>query len=169
MRPDRLLPGLPIYASVTSEYVRIESKVRDEAGEVTNDTGLHRVDIVPTIRFPYTKLPFLAINTTAQFRNTFWTESMLVNVVDGIETGTTTRLDAPISRRFLELTADANGPTLVRIWDAPNSTYAQRFRHSIEPFWQVLYRTAIDNFERDPETREHRSDRRKRDARTPTG
>ena len=145
-RPDRLLPGLPIYASLTSEFVRIASKVRDEAGEVSNDTGLHRVDIVPTVRFPYTKLPFLAINTTAQFRNTFWTESMLVNVVDGVEVPTGIRLDAPISRRFLELTADANGPTLVRIWDAPNSTYAQRFRHSIEPFWQVLYRTAIDNF-----------------------
>ena len=56
------------------------------------------------------------------------------------------RLDAPISRRFVELSADVNGPTLVRIWDAPNSTYAQRFRHSIEPFAQVLYRTAIDNY-----------------------
>ena len=43
-----------------------------------------------------------------------------------------------------------NGPTLVRIWDAPNSTYAQRFRHSIEPFAQVLYRTAIDNFDAIP-------------------
>jgi len=43
-----------------------------------------------------------------------------------------------------------NGPTLVRIWDAPNSNYAQRFRHSIEPFTQVLYRTAIDNYESIP-------------------
>ena len=46
----------------------------------------------------------------------------------------------------MELSADVNGPTLVRIWDAPKSSYAQRFRHSIEPFAQVLYRTAIDNY-----------------------
>jgi hypothetical protein len=40
-----------------------------------------------------------------------------------------------------------NGPTLVRIWDAPNNTYAQRFRHSIEPFMKVLYRTSIGNYD----------------------
>ena len=39
-----------------------------------------------------------------------------------------------------------NGPTLVRIWDAPKSSYAQRFRHSIEPFMNVVYRSSIDNF-----------------------
>ena len=145
VRPDRLIGGLPIYASVNTEYVRIESKVHDP-DRVTPDTGLHRLDVVPAIRFPFNKLPFLSFNTTAQFRNTFWSDSMLVNIVDGQEQATSTRLGAPITRRFLELSADANGPTLVRIWDAPNSTYAQRFRHSIEPFWQVLYRTAIDNF-----------------------
>ncbi len=39
-----------------------------------------------------------------------------------------------------------SGPTLVRIWDAPKSSYAQRFRHSIEPFMSYIYRTPIDNF-----------------------
>ena len=73
---------------------------------------------------------------------------MLTEIVNGVEVPTArpVRLDAPIARRFVELTADVNGPTLVRIWDAPKSTYAQRFRHSIEPFAQVLYRTAIDNY-----------------------
>ncbi|HET9467822.1 MAG TPA: putative LPS assembly protein LptD [Vicinamibacterales bacterium] len=145
-RPDRLLPGLPVYASVTSEYVRIEQKTYKTDRTLDANEGLDRIDIAPAIRFPFNKLAFLALNTTATFRNTFWTDSMLVDVVDGAQRETRTRLHAPISRRFVELSADVNGPTLVRIWDAPNSKYAQRFRHSIEPFAQVLYRTAIDNY-----------------------
>src|SRR5688572_5549712 len=145
-RPDRLIPGLPVYASVNSEFVRIEQKQYNSERTVEKDDSLARFDIVPAIRFPFNKLAFLTFNTAAQFRNTFWTDSRLVNVVNGVEQATDIRLDAPISRRFVELTADVNGPTLVRIWDAPNSTYAQRFRHSIEPFAKVMYRTAIDNY-----------------------
>jgi LPS-assembly protein len=145
-RPDRLIPGLPVYASVTSEYVRIEQKQFTPDRSLQRNDSLDRLDIVPAVRFPFNKLAFLTFNTTAQFRNTFWSESMLVNLVNGVEEVPGTRLDAPISRRFVELSADVNGPTLVRIWDAPKSTYAQRFRHSIEPFAQVLYRTAIDNY-----------------------
>ena len=145
-RPDRLLPGLPVYASVTSEYVRIEQKTFKADRTPEANEGLDRIDIAPSIRFPFNKLAFLALNTTATFRNTFWTDRMLVDVIDGVERETRTRLDSPISRRFVELSADVNGPTLVRIWDAPNSKYAQRFRHSIEPFAQVLYRTSIDNY-----------------------
>ena len=145
-RPDRLLPKLPIYFSVNSEFVRIEQKTFKSDRTLDRNDSLDRLDIVPAVRFPFNKIAFLTFNATAQFRNTFWTDSMLVNIVDGVESATTTRLNAPISRRFLELSADMNGPTLVRIWDAPKSTYAQRFRHSIEPFAQVLYRTAIDNY-----------------------
>ena len=85
-----------------------------------------------------------------------------MNIVNGVEQGTNIRLDNPISRRFVELSADVNGPTLVRIWDAPNSTYAQRFRHSIEPFAQVMYRTAIDNYNAIPKLESHGQHRRKR-------
>ena len=146
-RPDRLLPGLPVYASVNSEFVRIEQKQFKSDRTLDRNDGLARFDIVPAVRFPFNKLAFLTFNTTAQFRNTFWSESQLVDIVNGVEVPRPgTRLDTPISRRFLELSADVNGPTLVRIWDAPKSSYAQRFRHSIEPFAQVLYRTSIDNY-----------------------
>ena len=145
-RPDRLIARLPVYASVNSEFVRIEQRQFNTDRTLQTDDGLNRFDIVPAVRFPFNKLAFLTFNTTAQFRNTFWTDSLLTDIVNGIERPTLMRLDAPISRRFVELSADVNGPTLVRIWDAPKSTYAQRFRHSIEPFAQVLYRTAIDNY-----------------------
>jgi LPS-assembly protein len=149
-RPDRLIPGLPVYASVNSEYVRIEQKQYDESHVVRpdQDKGLYRFDIVPAVRFPFNKLAFLTFNTTAQFRNTFWSQSQVVEMLNGGEVPRPdlALLDAPLTRRFVELSADVNGPTLVRIWDAPKSLYAQRFRHSIEPFAQVLYRTSIDNY-----------------------
>ncbi len=147
-RPDRLLPGLPVYASVNSEYVRIEQRQFDEEHVLNQDKGLYRFDIVPAVRFPFNKLAFMTFNTTAQFRNTFWSQSQLVDIVNGVEVPRPGQplLDAAIARRFVELSADVNGPTLVRIWDAPKSSYAQRFRHSIEPFAQVLYRTSIDNY-----------------------
>jgi LPS-assembly protein len=147
-RPDRLIPGLPVYASVNSEFVRIEQRQYNADHAIQRNDGLSRFDIVPAVRFPFNKLAFLTFNTTAQFRNTFWSESQLTEIVNGVEVPAVpaTRLPASIARRFVELTADVNGPTLVRIWDAPKSSYAQRFRHSIEPFAQVLYRTSIDNY-----------------------
>jgi LPS-assembly protein len=145
-RPDRLIPGLPIYASVNTEYVHLQSNFYNEDGELERKDGFDRVDIVPGIRFPFNKISFLSFTTAAQFRNTFWSESM--GLVNG--SNTPERIASPISRRFLELSGSVNGPTLVRIWDAPNNTYAQRFRHSIEPFTQVLYRTSIDNFDSIP-------------------
>jgi LPS-assembly protein len=144
-RPDRLIGRLPVYASVTSEYIRIESKLFDADRVVTKTDGLHRVDITPAIRFPINKLAFLAINTTARFPTTFWSDSVAVDLVSG-DPIRGARTGTPISRRFVELSASVTGPTLVRIWDAPNSSYAQRFRHSIEPFLSVTYRSAISNF-----------------------
>jgi LPS-assembly protein len=143
-RPDRLIGGLPVYASVTSEYVRIESKqFNPDLPTVSN--GLHRFDVTPALRFPYNKIAFLGLNTTLRFPNTFWSQSQILDTVNGRQQAT--RVDAPISRRFVEMSAEVNGPTLVRIWDAPKASYAQRFRHSIEPFFNVTYRSAISNFD----------------------
>ncbi|HKY20635.1 MAG TPA: putative LPS assembly protein LptD [Vicinamibacterales bacterium] len=144
-RPDRLIGRLPIYASVSSEFVRLQQQRFNKDRVTTRNDGINRLDVIPAIRFPFTKLPFLGFNTTAQFRNTFWSDSQDPTLLD--VNGQPSRVTAPISRRFLEVSADVNGPTLVRIWDAPKNSYAQRFRHSIEPFMQLLYRTSIGNYD----------------------
>ena len=151
-RPDRLIGRLPVYASVSSEYVRIESNAFNAEHEQQVGEGLHRLDITPAVRFPFNKLAFLAVNATARFPTTFWSDSILLDTITGKPmldevTGAVTRAGSPISRRFVELSANVNGPTLVRIWDAPKASYAQRFRHSIEPFMGITYRTSIDNFD----------------------
>jgi LPS-assembly protein len=139
-RPDRTLGGLPLYYSVGTDYVHLISQSRSSDGELTLKNDIDRLDVVPVIRFPYTRLPFLALNTSLMWRNTFWSDSQ--------DLVTSQRVDVPISRRFFEMVADVTGPTVVRIWDAPNSTYAQRFKHSIEPFLRLTHRTPIENARR---------------------
>ena len=143
-RPDRLVGRLPFYASVNTEFVNLEQRRYDTDHIVRSDEGLGRLDIVPTIRYPFSKLPYLSFTTTATFRNTFWSRSLRADANDPLSPLALT--SQSLTRQFLEVAAEMNGPTLVRIWDAPNSSYAQRFRHSIEPFVQTLYRTAIDDY-----------------------
>jgi LPS-assembly protein len=141
-RPERTLGRLPIYTSVGTDYLHLASRSYDADHTLTAQSDIDRIDIVPVVRFPYTKLPFLALNTSLTWRNTFWSDSLSL-LDDGMSVGP--RIDNPISRRFFEMSADVNGPTLFRIWDAPESKYAQRFKHSIEPFFQMVHRTAISN------------------------
>lgn len=140
-RPDRTLGRIPVYASVGADYVHLVNRTYGTDHQLTRKDDIDRIDVVPVLRFPYTKLPFLALNSSLTWRNTFWSDSLalLPNGDPG------PRIGSPISRRFFEMSADVSGPTLVRIWDAPNSKYAQRFKHSVEPFLQIVHRTAIDN------------------------
>ena len=72
--------------------------VQRATARLDQDDGLDRLDIVPAVRFPFNKLAFLTFNTTAQFRNTFWTDSMLVDIVDGVERGRPARASTRRSR-----------------------------------------------------------------------
>ena len=80
---------------------------------MTRSDGLHRFDVTPAIRFPFNKLAFLAVNTTARFPNTFWSDSLVLDPLTGTNIGYAS--DAPISRHFVELSAEVNGPTFVKI------------------------------------------------------
>jgi LPS-assembly protein len=135
-RPDRLLGPVPVYASVNTEYVHLAQQDHNFTAGTLNRRDIDRLDIQPVLRYPFNRLAFLTFNTSVTWRNTFWSDSQLANG---------TRLPAPVSRRFLEMSATFNGPTFVRIFDAPKSQYAQRFKHSIEPFLQIVHRTSIKN------------------------
>jgi lipopolysaccharide export system protein LptA len=151
-RPDRLIANSPVYFGVASEYVHLVVQNKDtSAAPPVTTANIDRVDIQPVIRFPFTRLPFLSLNTSLMWRNTFWSNS-LASVWQAPAMGSLitpnpfTAADfipstAGISRRFFEMTANANGPTFVKIWDSSN----KRFKHSIEPFVQVTHRTAINN------------------------
>ncbi len=134
------IPGTPFYYSLDTEYVRLlrASRIRSADGVNTIDSGLDRLDVNPSIQFPFTQWPFLTFDSSAQFRWTYWDESL----VD--------RRQAPVGvgRSYFELASTVTGPSFVKIWDTPNSGYSERMKHLIEPWWGIRRVSAIDEFDR---------------------
>ena len=135
---ERSLLGSPVYFAFTSEYANLLRRSRFEVGEEV-ESGLQRIDVNPLIRLPITRWPFLTLNTSVGWRQTFWTESFDEMTGEQVQT--------PITRSFVELQTQITGPVLVKVWDTPNSGFSERMKHVIEP-WVNLGRTsAIDNFD----------------------
>lgn len=137
------LPGTPIYFSFESEYVRLLQRDtrfgrRNDPDKIT-DSGLNRFDVTPVVQIPFTRWPFLAINSTVRFRSTFWSESLdekRRQIAEGV------------ARHYTEFETEATGPTFVKIWDTPNTGYSERMKHVIEPSISVGRLTPIENFDR---------------------
>jgi LPS-assembly protein len=134
-RAEKKLGPLPIYYGSSSELVTLVRT--DKLGDQVKERGLSRFDIFPTVRFPFTKWPYLTFNSVVGFRETYWTES-LAN--DG------TRVPESIQRRYFTLSTTITGPVLTRIWSTPTHTYAQKFKHVIEPTFRLSRVTPIDNY-----------------------
>ena len=132
--------GTGMYYSFNAEYARLLRVARRFRQGVTveSDSGLNRFDFNPTVQIPFTKWPFLTIDTTAQWRGTYWTER--------IDLDTRTQIPEGIGRSFIDLQSRATGPSFVKIWETPNSGYAERIKHVIEPWVSIRRVSAIDNF-----------------------
>ena len=71
--PQRLF-GSPVYASMNSEYAYLPNRTITD-GEVTNDDSHGRFDMTPTLRVPLSRLTFLSVNTSANYRATYYSRS----------------------------------------------------------------------------------------------
>ena len=136
-RSEQQIPGLPVYFGASSEYVDLVRTGRTPAGETP--LGLKRIDLVPTLRFPYTQLQFLTFNSSLRFHETYWSESL---------DATGTRIPEGIHRRYFDLTSSITGPVFTKIFNTPGSTYAQKFKHVIEPSLIISRKTAFENSDR---------------------
>src|SRR5206468_12544587 len=56
--------------------------------------------------------------------------------------------DTGLNRRFFTAQAQILGPIVNRVFDTPNSGYAEKFKHSIEPFLTLQRTSSIDNVDR---------------------
>ena len=133
---ERPLFGSPIYFGFTSEYANLLRRSRFSDQEV--ETGLTRIDVNPLVRIPFTRWPFLTLNSSVGWRQTYWTES-IDQVVGQVANG--------ISRSFVNMQTEITGPVFVKVWDTPNSGYSERMKHVIEPWLNFQRITAIDNFD----------------------
>jgi LPS-assembly protein len=134
-RAEKKMGSLPIYYGSNSEFVTLIRT--DKRANDISERGLTRVDIFPTVRFPFTRWPFLTVNSVVGFRETYWSESL--------DTGGG-RVDDPINRHYFTLSSTVTGPVLTRIFNTPRRAYAQKWKHVIEPAFRLSRVTPIDNY-----------------------
>ena len=135
-RAEKRIGDLPIYYGGVSEVVTLIRT--DKFRNAVNERGLTRIDVYPGLRIPFTKWPFLTFNTSVAFRETYWTESL---------DNAGQRVPDPIHRRYFTLASTITGPVFTRIWNTPRRTYAQKFKHVIEPTFRISRVTPIDNYD----------------------
>jgi len=137
--PRRIF-GSPVYASVNTEYAYLPSRSLTD-GEVTADDSHGRFDLTPTLRAPLSRLPFLTVNTSANYRATYYSRSA------GPTGGT---VSDPYFRQYMAMHTDVVGPVFTRIWDRPTSVFAERLKHVIEPAFSVDVTSRIADFAKTP-------------------
>jgi LPS-assembly protein len=140
-RSESKIGGSPLYFGATSEYVTIVRTGRTPDGDTP--LGLSRFDVSPTIRFPFTRLQFLTFNSSVRYHDTFWSESQ--DPLQRDATGQPVRLNEGIERRFFEFTTAITGPVFQKIFNTETSTYAQKFKHVIEPMLTISRSTLVQN------------------------
>ncbi len=137
-RGERPIAGLPIYFGATAEYAGIaRSTIADDV--TLSDSGLTRFDVSPTVRVPFTRWPFFTINTSMNWRGTYWTESL---------DPAGTQIEESIGRQYFEFTSRITGPVFNRIFNTPGNGFAEKFKHVVEPTLAVQRRSAVDEFDR---------------------
>ena len=136
-RAPRRIGTLPVYTSFTSQVARTARLNR--FGGVERDRGLGRVDLGPSIRVPFTRWPFLTVNSAVAWAGTYYTKSLG-------QGGTI--VDEGLFRSYFDFRSDAVGPVLTRVWDTPGNFYATKYKHLVEPTVGVQYLTAFDQYPR---------------------
>jgi LPS-assembly protein len=136
MAPKRLGRS-PVYVSFGTDYTR---QVREDRSTRVTEQGLTRFDWTPLVRVPLTKWPFLTVQSSLAWHNTYYTESL--------ELPARVQVNEPIFRQYLDFQTEVVGPTFVKIWDTPRNGYAEKFKHVIEPSLVLQRTTAIDEFDR---------------------
>jgi LPS-assembly protein len=136
-KSERPLWGSPVYFSVGSEYVYLLSEAK--SGNTIDKKNLTRVDFTPQIRFPFKQWQWFTVNSSLNWRDTYYTRSLDGNnkvVAEGL------------NRRFFTAQAQIVGPIFNRFFDTPDNRYAEKFKHTIEPFLTLQRTSSIDNADR---------------------
>jgi LPS-assembly protein len=135
------LGPMPVYFSNSAEYVNLARIDKYGSGDTRRefDQGLARMDVSPSLQFPFNRWPFLTVRSSVTWRNTYYTESIDPRLG---------QVDERLFRQFFDLRANLVGPVLTKVWNTPDSGYAERFKHVIEPEFSVQRTTAFDDYDR---------------------
>jgi len=140
LAPQRLFSS-PVYGSFTSEYAYLPAR-RVIADVLVDDDSFARFDVSPSVRVPLSKLSFLAVNTSATYRATYYSshadETSNIIVADSF------------MRQYATMRTDIVGPVFSRIFTLEDGSFAERVKHVIEPTVTVDLTSPIRNFRRTP-------------------
>jgi LPS-assembly protein len=132
----------PIYFGATTEFAHLDRQTKlDDA--LTDDRSLGRFDFAPQIRYPFKRWPFLTVNSTLSWRETFYTRSL-----DDTDPTGATVLDQSLNRQYFTMLAQFVGPVFTRVWNTPQNGYAEKFKHTIEPYFNIQRTSSIDDYNR---------------------
>ena len=143
-RNEKLIPGTPLYFSLNTEYASLLRNARDtENPAVDYNQDVSRLDFNPQVRFPFKKWQWFTVNSTFAWRDTHYSRSL---EFDPATSAFTKPVDTDLNRRFYTLSTQLVGPVFNRVWDTPNNGYAEKFKHSVEPFLNITRTSSIDSF-----------------------
>ncbi|MDQ3171372.1 MAG: hypothetical protein M3Q55_14650 [Acidobacteriota bacterium] len=131
---EQPIGNTPVYWGVVAEGAGILEESRGLTATV--ERNRMRADVMPTVRAPLSKLPWLQLTTSVAWRATWWSESR--------DPQTAVIIEEPISRNYFEMQANMVGPVFGRVFDTPGLGYAQRWKHVIEPSVTFARTTGID-------------------------
>ena len=144
-RNERLIPGTPVYFSATGQFASLlRNGEETDHPEFDYNQNVTRLDFSPQIRFPYTKWQWFTVNSTLSWRDTYYTRSLETDPV----TGAKFTVDKPLDRQFWTVQSQIVGPVFNRVWDTPDNQYAEKFKHTVEPFVNITHTSAINDFAR---------------------
>jgi hypothetical protein len=142
-RPERPIAGAPVYFGLNGEYVTLlRSSTQNDVK--TQDQGLTRLDVNPVVRIPFSRWPFLGVTSAISWRGTYWTESLTPPVTGQNQT----QVSEGIGRQYIDLQARITGPVFTRVFNPPEGSTRQKFKHVIEPTLVIQRVGAIDEFDR---------------------
>jgi lipopolysaccharide assembly outer membrane protein LptD (OstA) len=136
-RSERPIAGTPVYFSFGTEFSNIPRINRTP--DLETNTGLARFDVSPGIRVPFTRWQFLTINSSVNWRGTYYTES---------RNAAGRQVPEGLIRQYVDFSSRIVGPVLTRIFNTPNSGHAEKLKHTIEPYLNLQHITPVDNFDR---------------------
>ena len=146
-KSERPLFGSPVYFSFGSEYVYLLKETKfgtpGTPQAVVDNQDLTRLDITPQIRFPFKKFQWFTVSSSLSWRDTYYTRSL--EPTNNPNVTPTKVIDESLNRRFFTAQAQLVGPVFNRVFDTPDNGYAEKFKHTIEPFLTLQRTSAIDN------------------------
>lgn len=135
-RAPRRFGASPAYYSFNGLFGKVARVNRFEGLE--SDQGVTRFDLNPSVRLPFTRFPFLTVNSSVSWRGTYYSRSQ-------DEFGAL--IDESLFRGYFDMRADVVGPVFTRIFDTPDNGYAEKYKHLVEPSASISWVSPIDTYD----------------------